>query len=203
MNSLLPYDIQNWLRESPPTLIDHLKQLCCLGNSQKSLYLPVKLIEQIYNCRNQRLVMPLSFRENIVTYKKSNSPMLSTLKATSTLSGSYTYLSSWLNNAASKPIDFPQGLIRVVYDNEQVLGKLCRVKANQQSVPSSVITSNIYLTIESDNFIQYGKEFNPSNWMFDTVTNSLTSGIENSFSEYGNILRLTRNDLKFTSATKR
>ena len=31
--------------------------------------------------------------------------------------------------------------------------------------------------------------------MFDTVTNSLTSGIENSFSEYDNTFRLTGNDL--------
>ena len=113
MNSLLSYDTQNLLRERPPTLTDHLKKLCCLGNSQKSLYLSAKLIEQIYNCRNQRLVMSLLFRENIVTYKKSNSPTLSILKASSTPSGSYTYLSSWLNNAVSKPIDFSQRLIRV------------------------------------------------------------------------------------------
>ena len=158
------------------------------------MYLPAKLIEQIYDCRNQRLVMPLPFRENIVTYKKSNSPMLSTLKASSSPSDSYTYLSSWLNNAASKPIEFPQGLIRVVFDNGQVIGKRYQVKANQQHVPPSVITS-IYLTIDSDNFIQYGNEFKPSNWMFDTVTSSLTSGIKNSFSEYVNIFRLTRNDL--------
>ena len=31
--------------------------------------------------------------------------------------------------------------------------------------------------------------------MFDTVTSSSTSGIKNSFSEYDNIFRLTRNDL--------
>ena len=31
--------------------------------------------------------------------------------------------------------------------------------------------------------------------MFDTVTNSLTSGIKNSFSEYDNTFRLTGNDL--------
>ena len=117
--------------------------------------------------------------------------MLSTLKASSTPSGSYTYLSSWLNSATSKPIQFPQGLIRVVFDNEKVIGKRYQVKANQQSVPSRVITSNIYLTIDSDNFIQYDNEFKPSNQMFDTVTNSLTSAIENSLSEYDNIFRLT------------
>ena len=183
MNSLLSYDIQNWLCERLPRLTHYLKKLCSLGNSRKSLYLLMKLIEQIYNCCNQQLVVPLLLRDNFVTYKKLNSPMLSTLKASSTPSGLYTCLSSWLNNAASKPIEFSQGLVRVVFDNEQVIGKRYQIKGNQQSVPSSVITSNIYLAIGSDNFIQYDKEFKLSGWMFDTVTNSLTSGIENSFSE--------------------
>ena len=126
--------------------------------------------------------MPLSFHENIV-------------KASSTPSGSYTHLSSWLNNAASKPIEFPQGLIRVIFDNEQVIGKRYRVKVNQHLVPSSIIASNIYLTIASDNFIQYDNEFNPSNWMLNTVTNSLKSSTKNSFNEYNNTFCLTRNDL--------
>ena len=46
MNNLFSYDIENWLHDCPPTLIDHLKKLCCLSNSQKSFYLRAKLIEQ-------------------------------------------------------------------------------------------------------------------------------------------------------------
>ena len=126
--------------------------------------------------------MPLSFHENIV-------------KASSTPSGSYTYFSSWLNNATSKPIEFPQGLIRVIFDNEQVIGKRYRVKVTQQLVPSSIIASNIYLTIASDSFIQCDNEFNPSNWMLNTVTNSLKSSTKNSFNEYNNRFCLTRNGL--------
>ena len=107
MAKVLTYDINTWLSDRPEELIKHLQQLCNLDNSEHSHYLLAKLIEQIYNCRNRRLVLPLSFRENLITYKLSNNPLLSALNISSKPSGSHTYLTSWLNSSASSETEFP------------------------------------------------------------------------------------------------
>ena len=115
-----------------------MQQLCNLDNSEHSHYLLAKLIEQIYNCRKRRLILPLSFRENLITYQLSNNPLLSALlNCSSKPSGSHTYLTSWLNSSASSEIEFPEGIERVVFDNEQIIGKRYRVKTNQSTVPAS------------------------------------------------------------------
>ena len=162
MSNLLSYNISSWLNERPAELIKHLKALCNLDHSAKSDFLITKMIEHIYDCRNKRLVLPLAFRENLVTYKMSNSPLLTSLNGNSSPSGAHTFLTTWLNNNASQCLEFPEGLVRVVFDNEQVIGKRYRVKANQQSVPTSVITSHAYLSIDVTNNIQYNNTYSPS-----------------------------------------
>ena len=144
MDTVLTYDINNWLSE----LVKHLQELCNLDFSPHSQYPLGKVIEQIYNCRNTRLILPLDFRENLITYKLSNNPFLFALNSSATSSGSHTYLTSRLNEAASTEIEFPPGTVRVVFDNKQIIGKRYRVKANQSSVPTSVIKSTIYLSID-------------------------------------------------------
>ena len=92
----------------------------------------MNLIEQIYNCRNKRSVLPLGFRENLITYKLSNNPLLSALNCSLKPSGSPTYLTSWLNSSASSAIEFPEGIVQVVFDNEQIIGKQYKLKQISQ-----------------------------------------------------------------------
>ena len=49
-------------------------------------------------------------------------------------------------------MEFPAGLVRVVSDNEQVIGKCYWVRTNQESVLARVICNSIYLQIDSENF---------------------------------------------------
>ena len=49
-------------------------------------------------------------------------------------SGGHRSVTKWLNKAASTEIPFSPGIVRVVFDNEQVIGKRFRVKANQSPV---------------------------------------------------------------------
>ena len=79
MDTVLTYDINNWLSQRPIELVKHLQELCNLDFSPHLQYLLRKVIEQIYNCRNTSLILPLGFRENLITYKFSNNPLLSTL----------------------------------------------------------------------------------------------------------------------------
>ena len=195
MAKVLTYDINTWLSHRPEELIKHLQQLCNLDNSEHSHYILAKLIEQIYNRRNRRLVLPLSFREILITYILSNNPLLSALNCSSKPSASHTYLTSWLNSSASSEIEFPEGIVRVVFDNEQIIGKRYRVKTNQSAVPASVISSSAYLSIENKSKIQYDDRFMPSKWMFDSLDDVTINSVIESFDQCNNIFRRTRNEL--------
>ena len=154
MNSLLNHSIDEWLGKRPVDLKKHLKLLCGLDYSKKSKFLLAKMIEQIYACRNSKLVLPLAFRENVVSYKIANSPKLSAINCASKPSGGQTFLNQWLNKSAEAPLSVPSGLVRCIFDNNQVIGKRYRVKANKTSVPASVITSHACIMIDSNNHVQ-------------------------------------------------
>ena len=128
-------------------------------------------------------------------HKLSNNPLLSALNSSATPSSCQSYFKSWLNKAASAEIEFPPGTVRVVFDNKQTIGKRYRVKANQPSMLTSVITSTIYLPIDESSQIQSDEYFKPSNWMFDAVDDNLTNAIYDSFEHCNDIFRLTRSDL--------
>ena len=79
--AVLSFHLEKWINEHPQKLLTHLCQLCNLDDSSRSNFLLAKLIEQIYKCRNSHLVLPLGFRENLVTYKLSNNALLSALNS--------------------------------------------------------------------------------------------------------------------------
>ena len=139
---VLLHDVKIWNSERPEKLVNLLRSLCKLDDSSHSNYLLAGLIEKIYKCRNSRLVLPLSFQEALVTYTLPNSAQLSALNSKSKPSGSHTYITSWLNKSAANEIEFPPGAVRTE------IGKRYRVKADQSNVPSSVISSCIYLLID-------------------------------------------------------
>ena len=129
--SVLSFDVDKWINEHPQKLLTHLGQLCNLDDSSRSNFLLAKLIEQICKCHNSCLVLPLGFCENLVTYKFSNNALLLALNSSTKPCGSHMFLSTWLNKAAESEIKFPNGIVRVVFDNEQMIGKCYQVKAEQ------------------------------------------------------------------------
>ena len=126
--TLLSCNITEWIKNRPINVVKHLQALCNLKDSKYENYLFAKILEQLYNCRNSRLVLPLSFQENLVTYKCSNSSLLTALNSASMPSGGHTSVTKKLKKAASTEIPFSPGIVRFVFDNEQVIGKRYRVK---------------------------------------------------------------------------
>ena len=70
------------------------------------------------------------------------------------LAGSSDFISKWLTDESNQPVEFPIGLMRSVFDNEQLIAKknkkkkkkkkkTYKVKADNK-VPTSVITSHIH-----------------------------------------------------------
>ena len=62
-----------------------------------------------------------------------------------------------------------------------MFGKRYCVKANQSSIPSSVISSSAYISIDKTNDIQYNDDFKPANWMFKPIQETLLESIFDSF----------------------
>ena len=77
--------------------------------------------------------------------------------------------SSCLNKLAANEIEFLRGVVRTVFDNEQVVGKRYRVKADQSTIPSSGVSSSIYLCIDKTSNIQSNESLRPVHWMFQPV----------------------------------
>ena len=65
---LVNYKPSNWIKERPLPLIKLLEKLTnnSINNDHGCLRIAC-LIEQLYSSRNERLVLPLSFRHNILT----------------------------------------------------------------------------------------------------------------------------------------
>ena len=193
--SVLLYHINKWNESCSEELRNLLKVICKSDNTLHSNYLLANLIEQIYKCRNSRLVQPLSFQEASVTYKLSNRAQLSALNSKSKPSGLHTYITSWLNKLAANEIEFPPGVVQTVFDNEQVVGKRYHVKADQSTVPSSIIPSSIYLSIDKTNDIQNNENLRLVHLMFQPVDDILINKTINSFDEKNNTFRMARNNL--------
>ena len=67
---------------------------------------------------------------------------------------------------ATEPVQFPDGVTRCVFDNEQVIGKTHRVKAGNK-VPMSIVTSHAYISIDPDSDFQKDEIYSPRAWLFD------------------------------------
>ena len=104
----------------PLGLLTHLQQLRGSDSSLDTNYLLACMIESLHICRSPMLVLPLAFRDNLVTYKVSDSPGLSPLNGSCKRLGAHTYPAIWVINAAYQPVAIS---FCVVFDNEQVLGK--------------------------------------------------------------------------------
>ena len=100
-----------------------------------------------------------------------------------------------MNKAAEPEIKFPNNIVRVVFENEQVIGNRYQVKADQALVTASIITSSTYLIIDDSNNMQFEDTYKPSDWMFKSVDESLIDSIIDSFESNNDIFRVTHNKL--------
>ncbi|XP_060601916.1 uncharacterized protein LOC132755133 [Ruditapes philippinarum] len=103
-------------------------------------------------------------------------------------------ISKWLADEASTPVEFPKGLVRTVFDNEQVIGKTYRIKADSK-VPTSIVTSHLYICIDPESTIQNDEKFAPSNWLFDKPNDHQKALFLSEDENCVNVFRVTRNNL--------
>ena len=101
----------------------------------------------------------------------------------STPSGGYSYLSNWLNELANGPISFPPGLARAIFDNNQKVGRTYIITGDNK-VPTTTMTSHLWLTLDESSRHQEIEELMPKNWMWkeksDTILSALLENISDS-----------------------
>ena len=65
------------LVKSPKELVSFISNICDLNPENETAAFQIcKVIEQLYSCVNQRLVLPNAFRYNLLTYSLSNSELI-------------------------------------------------------------------------------------------------------------------------------
>ena len=196
MKSLIDYSPSTWLGERPKELIALLESLfdCKVhdGQDNVSKVIMPKVVEQVYKGVNTRIVLPLSFRENMLSYSASTCKKLVNYDGQTSAGGSYTHLLNWLSDQASDLIPIPNGLVKSVIDNEQVVIETHTVKADNK-VPMIVLTSHAYQSIDAASSIQKDKSLKPSEWLFQDPSQELKQDILNYGEKSAPYFRTTRN----------
>ena len=120
----------------------------------KNAHLLAKIVEQIYFAKHSRLLLPLSVGESILSYSMTSSKILAHFEGATTPSGPYWTLIRTLDEGALKSIPFSEGTAtcRIAFDNNQIIGETCSIRADNK-VPSSIMTTTMYAQI-SDKELQ-------------------------------------------------
>jgi len=193
IKKILNYCPVQWLADRPQPVVDFFSKLCGLNpKSKEQAYQVAKVIEQIYCAKNSRLILPLSFRHNLISYSLSGSKQLIKLNSKISPAGSYTFLKNWFNDNAREEISFPSGTVRVVFDNEQVVGKRYTVSLDNPTVPLSVVTSHAYLELDKNSNTQSREELSPKHWLFQNP-NEMSQKLANFPAEFSEDFRSSRN----------
>ena len=72
-----------------------------------------KIVELVYYSRNSKLVLPHHLMESLETYSLTNSKTCANVFGGRTPGGSYSYLTSWLNQQGHDPVQFPDGIVKI------------------------------------------------------------------------------------------
>lgn len=194
IDKLISFNSRDWLIGRPKNLVKFLSLLCSLNlNNEIDVIKLCMIIEQMYGCINQRMILPNSFRNNLLTYSLSNSKLLVNFNGKCRPSGGYTFLKNWLANQAKDELKVPIGIVKIVFDNEQVVGKEYTVKSDSNVVPMSVVTSHIYVSIDQKNTAQNLIDLKPEQWMFNGLTDVQMEKIMNFTNSYNVYFRNSRN----------
>ena len=113
------YDPSTWLEERPAPLISMLRVITDLDLKDEKFKLKMAiLVEHVYSCLHERLVLPFLFRQNLLMYSFSRSRALVDVFNAFLPAGAHTYSSNWLTENSKEPIPFPEGFVHVIFDNE-------------------------------------------------------------------------------------
>lgn len=195
INTLLEYQPSDWVLNRPHALLHLINSLCGFDlniASENKMTIVSKIIELIYYCHNSKLLLPNHFLENLLSYSFTNCKTFTNFMGNRSPGGSYSYIASWLNEQANNPISFPSGVVKVIFDNNQKIGRTY-VITGTNIVPTSVITSQLWVTLDKRSLIQNEIICKPKNWMWTEKTVNNKENLITFFKTSSPVLRESRN----------
>ena len=168
--SLTSFDVKSWLNSRNPVLVSFLK-----GTSIKTSNTELEkercmclasAVDSIYKASRLRLITPLHFMTNLVSYHVSGSKLLCSMDNQLAPAGSYQSVLKWLNEQSIAPLSHPPATDTVTYfDNNQVLVKNWRVRFDAR-MAVSVITTVMHLFPPHPSRLQFDPALIPSSWLY-------------------------------------
>lgn len=117
------------------------------------------------------------FQDISLLYSLTNSKTMVNYCNKLSPSGGYNFLSNWLSKLADKPISFPSGLARAVFDNNQKVGRTYVITGDKK-VPASTMTSHLWLILDEKSKHQENEILMPKNWMWNKSDESFSALLE-------------------------
>ncbi len=186
VSELKNFDHLKWLRERPEPVL-HL--LCSLsgidlntaGNAK--IIILSKVVELLYYSMNSKKVLPNHFLENLLCYTFTNCKSQLSFLGNRCPGGSYTYVNNWLREQGINELLFPPGLVKSVFDNVQKIGKTHLI-SETNVVKTSVITSQLWVTLDPESDLQEDIACKPLKWMWEKVGEKLRPRSPRRISDY-------------------
>lgn len=192
---IIAHDPAKWLLERPENLLHLITALCGVDfntTTPEKITLISKIVELIYACKHSKLVLPSHFIENLLCYSYTNCKTYLNFLGERSPGGAYTFICNWLKEQSKEPIPYPDGLAKSVFDNSQKIGKTYLISGTN-IVPTSVITSHLWIILDQQNNMQKTETLSPRNWMFKSLSNEQRLLLIETLSKPSAELRVTRN----------
>ena len=189
------FNLKHWLSNRPKELIFLLCSICKVDINTASVskvQLIAKAVELLYYSMNSKLVLPSHFFENLLCYSLTNCKSYINFLGNRSPGGAYTFLCNWLKEQSKDPLKFPEGLVKSVFDNNQKVGKTYLI-SETNIVPTSVITSHLWIIFDPTSKMQEKSSLKPCAWMQKELDDSQTDELIRSLTVPTENFRLTRN----------
>lgn len=184
-----------WLADRPENLIHLISAICNVDlntTTPDQIIIICKVIELIYACKNSKLVLPNHFIENLLCYSYTNCKSFVNFLGNRSPGGAYTFLTNWLKEQSKAPLEFPKGLVKSVFDNSQKVGKTYLISGTN-TVPTSVITSHLWITLNQHSDIQNRQDLSPKNWILSPLSYLQENDLTNHLLKPSMEFKVTRN----------
>lgn len=132
------------------------------------------------------------FSENLLCYNYTNCKSYLSFLGKRSPGGAYSFICNWLREQSKEPLKFPNGLVKAIFDNSQKVGKTYLISSTN-IVPTSVITSHLWVVLDEQSEVQNKKELSPINWIYSPLSQAKKTALVNLLSKPSMEYRITRN----------
>lgn len=169
IQSLKNLSITSWLKDRNPVVLAFLEGITgskiddMTESETANIHRLCQTLESLYQMRHSRLVAPFSFLMTLLVYNQTSSRSAIDTISSCIPGGGYTTIQNWIKTMPVSPPKCPKGIVMNTFDNEQVVVYKKGLKPGN-TASSSVITSKIFVSLDSQSDLQNNAKMKPRNW---------------------------------------